>query len=466
MIEYVNARESQQLKPLIDDLAELYQEDNSWYALEDNHRYFKRILRETLQGSDFALPIREPRMRRPPEGRERDQNKARAEGRPPRPFGGVRPGPARGPDSEMSPNPNNKPVSYVVVTKDKEYVVGRRTDNQEMRYNPIRVGDEVVGYLGVSKRIELTRGYELTFIEQQQQFLWLVGAVLLLLAGLIALPIARHLLNPVKHLTLGMHALTQGDYEQKLPTTRKDELGHLARNFNELANTLKENNHARQRWLANIAHELRTPVAILKGELEAMLDGIRPFDANNADSLHQEISHLQKLIEDLHALTSADIGGMNYRKAHLDLTELFAGLESKYGNYLAKHNMRFSVAICDQALPVYGDETRLNQLIENLLGNAAKYAGDGTRVNITITKEHGAAKIMVEDSGHGVAPEHLPLLFEHLYRVDSARTNVKQGTGLGLSICAHIVEAHEGTIEAAQASLGGLAVIIRIPLLK
>ena len=142
------------------------------------------------------------------------------------------------------------------------------------------------------------------------------------LVALVTLPLARHLVEPLKLITQGMHKLTQGDYQQSINLKREDELGRLSRDYNELAHSLAESETTRKRWLANISHELRTPVAILRGELEAMLDEVRPLNKKNIASANDEVKHLQRLIDDLNLLTSADIGGMRYRKKNEELTKV------------------------------------------------------------------------------------------------------------------------------------------------
>ena len=262
-----------------------------------------------------------------------------------------------------------------------------------------------------------------------------------------------------------MHKLTQGDYVQQLDLKRKDELGELSRDFNELAITLNENEDARKRWLANISHELRTPVAILRGELEAMLDGVRSLDKSNIDSANDEVKHLQRLIDDLHQLTSADIGGMHYRKKSINFNDWLNSEENKYRSYLANANISFAVEINNTSAFIFADSTRLCQLFENIINNCIKYAG-ASRVNISLARHHNpnVVTIIVEDNGIGVDDVHLAHLFEHLYRVENSRNRKTGGSGLGLSICAHIVAAHQGTIVAEKSHLGGLAIMIKLPL--
>ena len=477
MVDYVNTRELITLQPMVEELAEQYQYEGSWYFLQDDHRLFKRMLRHHLAGSDFSLPpppehrpgfrpkrhddFRRPEKRKPRPRREHRADQYNAERRPKRP-------PEIRPDNGKEPNGPPRPkVSYAVLDANKMFIVGDYPQELDYSYQEIMVNERLVGYLAVSKRTRLTQGFELDFVQQQVHYLWYLALAVLAFVLLISFPLARHFLSPIRTLAKGMHKLTQGEYQQSLPLTRKDEFGELNRDFNELAQTLATNEEARKRWLANISHELRTPIAILRGELEAILDGVRKLDKTNIESAHQEVRHLQRLVEDLHQLTSADIGGMSYRKKEIDITQLLHEQSNKFSHYLAGIEGHFDTQLPDQELTIFADKVRIAQLLENIVTNSVKYAGHGCRVKMTLAHMPSTKSVIltIEDNGPGVEDKHYQHLFEHLYRADDSRSRETGGTGLGLSICAHIVEAHQGSIEAKPSTLGGLAVIISLPLI-
>jgi len=500
MIEYVNKREVKTLAPLISQLISRYQQDNNWQALQNNHQTFQKMLQSTLAGSEFAPPAnfndpnRPPtgdrRGRRPPPRRNgdfshppRDHNRQQLKPSP-RPNDGINSfnenratddGVYRGspeenhikPDDRRPPPPREYQVSYALLDSDKVYIVGDYPAERDYIYSSLTVNEQVVGYLAVSKRNRLTAGYELDFIEQQTQYLWVIALAVMFLVILVTMPLAKHLLAPIRELTKGMHQLTQGNYQSKLVMKRTDEFAELSRDYNELAKTLLENESARKRWLANISHELRTPVAILKGELEAIIDGVRVLSLEQIHSANQEVLHLERLIADLHALTSADIGGMSYRKNDINIVEFIETETRKYQSYLSDAGFQFEACYQDEELVIFADETRLCQLFENLINNCIKYANDGDVVKLTArqSKQLDSVELIIEDNGNGVDSRHLSHLFEHLYRVDDSRNRQTGGTGLGLSICAHIVEAHQGKINAEKSLLGGLAIRITLPLI-
>ena len=436
IVDYVNSKEVETLKPLVTQLVNEYKKHNSWDMLQNNHQKFGDLLFLTLQ-DDITELSRTFKNRLPQEKNDR----------PPR--------------MERRPPPHNE--IFALLDKNKNLIAGHYLEYADYNQTSLEINNVNIGWLVSPKYKHITDGYELDFIKQQQSYLGLIALVAMLMVGLITLPLARHLAEPIKKIILGMHKLTQGDYEQHIKLDRKDELGDLGRDFNALAITLHENESARKRWLANISHELRTPVAILRGELEAMLDDVRPLSKNNIESANDEVKHLQCLIDDLHQLTSAEIGGMHYRKERVNISKWLNSEADKYASYLSVSNTGLVIDIKSTEVNILADLTRLCQLFENLINNCIKYA-EASLMTISLNIEHGYVCINVEDNGIGVKEPHLTHLFEYLYRVDNSRNRETGGAGLGLSICEHIVSAHQGGIEAAASRLGGLAIIIRLPI--
>ncbi|HET8711686.1 MAG TPA: ATP-binding protein, partial [Spongiibacteraceae bacterium] len=306
-------------------------------------------------------------------------------------------------------------------------------------------------------------GFEQEFLRRQRTTLAIIGTALLAVAAIIAFPFARHLVKPIRQLARGTHELTQGNYIVALPTQRRDELGELARDFNELAHTLAANDNSRKRWLADISHELRTPLSILRGELEAILDGVRPSDHEHLQSLHQEVQHLTRLVDDLHALTTADIGGLQYRKTLCDVAELWRDQCAAHQQNFKAAGLSLTTDIPGQEIELYADEDRLRQLLDNLLDNSRKYTAAGGTVQVDVEALPGGVELIVQDSAPGVPEAALPKLFDHLFRVEDSRNRATGGSGLGLAICQRIVTAHEGEISAGLSELGGLRIRVFFP---
>jgi len=467
MIDYVNKKELNLLKQYAPEFVAIYKTEGGWHTLKDNHEWFQRTLRKAQNAQRLAElnitdgevyqrsnEFRPPRKRR--DGRQPPHRKERK--KPPRSL-------AREnvEANNRRPPPREPNVSFALLDKNKKLVVGHFPEQREFTFSPLLYLDETIGYFAVSKRNRLTEGYEFDFIEQQKHYLWLLALGIMVLVALVSYPLSRHLVKPIRDLASGMRRLTQGDYQAQLKIKRADEFSELASDFNELAHTLLSNEQARKRWIANISHELRTPVAILKGELEAVIDGVRALEMSQIESAHQEVLHLQKLIEDLHALTSADVGGMKYQKQPVDLISFLTQLHQKYAGYALEHDMVVKLENSMQHCVMAIDETRFCQLFDNLINNCVKYAIDGDTICISLSEDINFVTITIEDNGVGVDEQHMPNLFEHLYRVESARNRKTGGSGLGLSICKHIVDGHQGTIRARRSTLGGLAVDIILP---
>tara|TARA_B100001063_G_scaffold59888_1_gene54097 strand:- start:2002 stop:3435 length:1434 start_codon:yes stop_codon:yes gene_type:complete len=442
VIDYVNAKEIKALEPLVIKLATQYESSASWDEVIRDNKSFRRLIETELQSSQFSeRPGPRSRSMRPP-----PPERARFE--------------MKGP-----PKPNNI-AHYALLDKNKQPIRGRYLDELTYINTPIIVNNIAVGYIAVSKRDGLVDGYELDFLEQQTNYLWLIAIAAALFTLLLTFLLSRHLVSPVKQIATGMHQLTQGNFTTKLTLDRKDELGQLSEDFNMLALTLAKDEKVRKRWLANISHELRTPMSILLGELEAMLLGVREPNTQNISSANDEAMHLKRLIDDLHMLNSAELGGMHYTMQPTDLTLLLNTIEQKYQVLFEQHAINIYVLNSAKQAIVQADKTRLLQLFDNILMNAVHYAQCTT---ITITaeniskKEQSFIELSIEDNGVGVESSHLAHLFEYLYRVDGARNRQEGGAGLGLSICKHIVEGHHGEVVAEKASIGGLAVVISLP---
>jgi len=457
MIEYVNTKEIETLTPLVKVLAQEYEKNDNWQAMNDKNDKFRHLILDQLSDSEFSgrpRPSAQNDFRGPPPKHPPlKHHKPRSDlplGRPPPPH-----------------NSAEGEAHYALLDFNENLIAGKLLKRLEYSKTRILVNKKVVGFLAVSKRNKLTQGYELDFIEQQQKYLWLIALLCMSLVALVTVPLTRHVVEPIKLITRGVHKLTQGDYQQAIHLKRQDELGELSRDYNELAITLSENESNRKRWLANISHELRTPIAILSGELEAMLDDIRPLTKSNLASANDELKHLKRLIDDLQQLTSADIGGMRYQKQYGELTVILQNELTKYRSYLSDAGIELSLDITKQKVSSYVDKTRLHQLFENIINNVIKYS-NGTELKISLHVEEDKAKplavIRFEDNGVGIDDSHLDNLFEHLYRVEDSRNRKTGGSGLGLSICRHIVIAHQGEILAEHASLGGLAIVIKLPI--
>jgi two-component system sensor histidine kinase BaeS len=273
------------------------------------------------------------------------------------------------------------------------------------------------------------------------------------------------IVNPIRNLSQGTQRLIAGKFQTVIPVTSKDELGVLSSNFNSLANTLKENEQARRQWVADISHESRTPLAVLKGEIEALVDGVNQPTTAAIGSLHEESEHLTRLVNDLYELSMSDIGALNYHKTKLNPIQLLTSTLDSYQAECQQKRIKLDVEIDCQPNPVLlADSARLKQLFSNIIKNSLRYTDGPGKLRIESQIEDNRLKVHFKDSSPGVSEAQMGRLFERLYRVESSRNQATGGAGLGLSICQNIVTAHDGSISAEASPLGGVWITINLPL--
>lgn len=277
-------------------------------------------------------------------------------------------------------------------------------------------------------------------------------------AGVLA---AGWIRRPLAHLTSAAVAMSRGDLDARAgPVGGAGDVRELAAAFDTMAENVQREDHLRRALVADVAHELRTPVAIVQGELEAMLDGVRPADAAGLGSVHEESLRLGRLVEDLGTLSAARAAGLSLRREPVDLAAIASAAVAA-----AMPSARASgVAIATDLVPasVDGDPLRLTQIARNLLANAVKFTPDGGTVRVATRREDGAAVLEVEDTGPGIPEADLPHVFERFWR--GPRAVAASGSGIGLAVVAELSAAHGGTATAGARPGGGARLTVRIPL--
>jgi Signal transduction histidine kinase len=210
---------------------------------------------------------------------------------------------------------------------------------------------------------------------------------------------------------------------------------------------------------------MRTPLAVIKAQIEAMLDGIRPTSEDNLNLLNSKINALSSIINDLYELSLTDLGALSYNKEQLDIRQFIDNIALDFEQKLSTDGLQLTVINqLPEKLRVLADSKRLQQLINNLLENSARYTDAPGKIRLSASVESSTVKIVLEDSAPSVPQSQLNKIFERLFRLDKSRNRELGGAGLGLSICKNIVEAHQGTILAHQSNLGGLTIIVTLPL--
>jgi two-component system sensor histidine kinase BaeS len=230
-----------------------------------------------------------------------------------------------------------------------------------------------------------------------------------------------------------------------------------------MAVALERNEKTRRQWLADISHELRTPVAVLQGEIEALLDGVRPINPEAVRSLHGEALRLHRLVDDLYQLALSDLGALVYRKENFDLGDILTDCIETFRPRFEEKKIALRAADALEGFIVFGDAQRLHQLFANLFDNSLKYTDARGELRLSASRAAGFVTVVLEDTAPAVPEGQLDRLFERLYRVDVSRSRASGGSGLGLSICKNIAEAHGGTISAGLSNLGGLSITVTLP---
>lgn len=446
LLNYVNKREQAQINRLVDALQQYYTEQNGWHGLRGNGRQWRVMMDYYLFGIQHWKPPPHTKPHRK-DGRRKDKRHKR----PP-------------PGAEHVP-PGSLYARIRLIDQNEEWVAGpKHSDERAERYE-LRSKQQLIGWLLVGPTSILTGEFELEFKASQQRWLWLALVLLFFISALLAWTVAKHFLIPVKTLAEGTRALSQGEFGLQLNSNRSDELGDLVQQFNHLSRTLDASKIDRDRWVADIAHELRTPLSVLQGEIGALLDGTRDISEGALQSLADEVKMLTRLVQDLYELSLSDLGGLSYRFQQVNLDNLLDSIMESFQSTAKDKGLELSLtSSLSASLGIQADPDRLVQLLNNLISNSLRYTTAPGRIQLSAYVREGDLVMTIDDTAPSVSPIALPRLFERLYREEESRTRTGGGAGLGLSICQNIVKAHKGTIKASDSNLGGLQVEVSLPL--
>lgn len=470
-LDYVNALEQVRLERIQSRLAMDYlAADRQWDFVTD--AYLGDMLRPRMrsansgaQQSAAGFQGRPGRGDRRPLPRDRSMETNEPRGASPQ-------GPnARGPNRGPFATPIDKAGSFAPPTalfnNKGEQVAGFEFegDTTFLIRVPVIADGKQVGELRSDPRRQIDEPLETAFSKRQFTTSWIIGLTSLGLALAVSLLLARGLSAPVKRMISGVGKLSAGDYSSRMEEQRKDELGQLTRDIDHLGMTLEKAQSARTRLLADVSHELRTPLTVLNGEIEALKDGMRPFDATQLESLDQEVQRLRYLVNDLYELSLSDAGGLRYEFHSINVRDALHSAVAHVQARAVDAGLTLSIAAdAGSAITVWGDKRRLDQLFSNILENAIAYSDAPGTIDIHISTGEDHAVLRFDDSPPGATQAECDRLFEPLYRKDSSRARRSGGAGLGLAICRNIAIAHRGTIAATPSVLGGVSIVLKIPL--
>ena len=439
LLGYARSLEQARLPDIADRLAAEYREAGSWRQLERQPRRWLRLVRP---GADASMP--------PPPSRER------------------RPGPGAGgpgPQPTSGRLPRTQALDFLqrlsLLDAQGRLLNGPPPGADAQRW-PIELDGVRIGELALMPMPELYESAALEFADaQRERALWIALPVLLL-AVLASWALSHRLLRRLDTLALASRQLAGGDYGVRVGAQGEDELGELARDFDRMAESLQQAQQARDRWIADISHDLRTPLTVLRGELQALQDGIRPLNGAALNSLLAEAERLSRRVDDLYALALSDSGGLRYRFETVDLTALVRNVVASRRALFEEAGLQLR---CEALAPVSlarGDSARLEQLVENLLGNALRYTDAPGQAIVQLHVQDGLTRLQCDDSAPGVSAAELPHLLERHFRAATGAQHAG-GAGLGLAICSNIAQAHGGRIAVAASPLGGLQVTVELP---
>lgn len=418
---YVVNNEKLRLQPVAEQIAQLYSRQKNWEWLETNPQQIRQLLRQS--SSSVTAPAREPPRR---DSRRRQR--------------------------------------LMLVDRDKQLLFGSELPTDNVVWLPVTLESETIAFLGIREPRELPGALEHAFVAQQVRSSVVAAAAMVALSALLAMVLSSRIVKPILRVNAAIGKLTSGHYKSRIESNRRDELGTLSHNINQLALTLDHNQSARQQWVAELSHELRTPLAVLQGELEAIQDGIIVADSSAIASLHTETLRLSRLVNELHDLSMSDVGSMNYKLEKVTIKDILEQRLEAGKTQIAQANLSLSSKMYDNSsLTIQADPHKLAQLFDNLLQNSVRYTDAGGTIDVTLSATNDSVILQWEDSAPGVSSEQLPELFNVFYRTEESRNSELGGMGLGLAIVKKIALAHQGNIETYHSDSHGLGVKVTFP---
>jgi len=285
------------------------------------------------------------------------------------------------------------------------------------------------------------------------RFLIWGACVAIAIALLLTFFLSRRISGPIRALAVTARKLGQGDFSQRVQVKDKSEVGELAQTFDSMASDLEKAEQLRRNMVADVAHELRTPLSNIRGYLEAIRERVVKPDAATIRSLEEEATLLSRLVDDLQELSLAEAGKLELICQAEDIVELINPIVAAMQAQAAAKGVSLPIDLPKKLPPVNIDSQRISQVLRNLLENAVAHTDKGGSITVTAAQQGDWVEVSVADTGEGIPPDDLPNIFERFYRVDKSRARTTGGSGLGLTIANRLVEAHGGKIEA-QSELG------------
>lgn len=282
------------------------------------------------------------------------------------------------------------------------------------------------------------------FFDSLNRSMLLVVVTVIAGSFLLITLLVRQLARPLNELTQASEKIAEGHLEQKVDVNSQDEIGELAQSFNTMSSKLKQSEDLRRQMTADIAHELRTPMSVIQGDLEAVIDGVYPANQETFQSLLEESHRLSRLIDDLRELSLLEAGELTLQRKNTDIKVLVEQLVQAYQIKAEGNGIMLQFNNTDAVSEVEADADRIAQVLRNLISNAIRYTPSGGTVVINLHRNNGELQCTVTDTGPGMSEAEANRVFERFWRADQSRARHSGGSGLGLSISKRLVEAHGG----------------------
>jgi signal transduction histidine kinase len=348
-----------------------------------------------------------------------------------------------------------------VVADTQGELVGQVLSRTELALGaPIVVDGQQVGTLLIPAGEAVHLSLEGEFLDKVNASLLWAGLAASAVALVLGLLLARQLTAPLRTLTQAAHRLARGETPQ-VAVRSQDEIGELSQAFNHMSRSLARQETLRRNLMSDIAHELRTPLSVIRGDLEALLDGIYEPTPGALASLQEEVLLLSRLVDDLRALAQAEAGQLKLERRPTDLGDLLAGVVASFDLQAEAQGQQLVLDVPPDLPPVDVDPLRIRQVVANLVSNALRHAPRSGRIAVSVVLQPGQVRVSVADNGPGIAAEDLAHVFDRFWRGRGARVD---GTGLGLAIARELVRAHGGQIGVESTPGQGSTFSFTLPL--
>jgi two-component system OmpR family sensor kinase/two-component system sensor histidine kinase BaeS len=350
--------------------------------------------------------------------------------------------------------PNSPSVASPASTVGSTYEIRNKNIVFSLRMNDKPIGYLVIAPYSLTQRFGIARAIVFP--------VGIISLVLAIFLVIVATLLVRRFVNPLADVIYAARSVTDGKLDTRIPTQGPQDLRSLSESFNEMASSLERNDRERRDMLADIAHELRTPLSVIRGRLEGIVDGIYPETGAPVSTALEQTYLLERLVDDLRLLTLVESRQLHFEFKPVDLGNLAQHVIDLFQAEAREKNISLSLNRTSENLTVEADAQRTEQVIANLVSNALRYVPEGGRIWVEILSDEKSVKFTVNDNGKGVPEKDLSFIFDRFWRKDKSRSRISGGTGLGLAIAKQLIEAQGGEITARNLPEGGLQVMVEL----